>query len=374
MAWREQLTDSWLSKALGKPVKIEAIDVLEAEGNSSSVLAKVRCFDADPVLVKATQVPEDALAASMDKEALFYRDAWKPLREFGVGLVELLAVEINADMSLVVLEFVSDGWQTGSNSGLSRGQAEALMQQLAQIHAWGLEGAAKLPWLRDVREGHILKHGLPGLCRDCASRISKEQLQGVAPDLATEAVHDMLQQAAAPGLYEAALEQVMASGPQTLIHMDARQGNAFFEKGGSKLKLFDWQSVSLGAGALDLAYTLSGSLTITDRRAWQDELLNLYHQTFCSLGGSSMTLEQLKADYRRALVWPLVWAALTAADVEGTVNHCAGAELDASAPEDQRLKRLEARRVAREFVTVGAQRYLQAAMDADSVACVRASL
>merc|ERR1712039_598840 len=98
--------------------------------------------------------------------------------------------------------------------------------------------------------------------------------------------------AARSGLYEFALDLVMASGPTTVVHMDARQGNAFFEEAGPGVKLFDWQAVSRGAGAMDLAYTLSGSLTVCDRRAWQEELLALYLQTFSDLSGSVYSLEQ----------------------------------------------------------------------------------
>ena len=83
--------------------------------------------------------------------------------------------------------------------------------------------------------------------------------------------------------------------------------------------------------------------------------------------GASYSSERLAADYRHALVWPLVWAALTLADVEATVDHCAGPALGAAeATAAELAKRMEARRVAREFVTVGAQRYLQAALDGNS--------
>ena len=119
---------------------------------------------------------------------------------------------------------------------------------------------------------------------------------------------------------------------------------------------------------MDLAYTLSGSLAVRDRRAWQEDLLALYLQTFCGLSGISYSLEQLTADYQCALVWPLVWAALTLADVETTIDNCAGPALDASATSEENFtKREEARQVAREFVTVGAQRYLQAALDEGSI-------
>ena len=72
------------------------------------------------------------------------------------------------------------------------------------------------------------------------------------------------------------------------------------------VKLFDWQSVSRGTPALDLAYTLSGSLAVCDRRAWQEDLTD-----FCELSKwETYSLDQLQEDYRKALLWPLVWAGM----------------------------------------------------------------
>lgn len=241
------------------------------------------------------------------------------------------------------------------------------MTLLARLHAWGLEGKEGLPWLQDCRKGHLLKYGLPDLFRSSVAEVTEEKLRAAAPALDSREVLEMFCLASRPGLYEFSLDRVAETGPATVVHMDARQGNAFFEEAGPGIKLFDWQAVSYGAGAMDLAYTLSGSLAVEDRRAWQSELLALYLQTFCDLSGSSYSSEQLTADYQCALLWPLVWAALTLANVEATVDNCAGPALDAStaSPEDF-SKREEARRVAREFVTVGAQRYTQAALDEGS--------
>lgn len=115
MAWVEKLlTDEWLSSALGVETKVSGFEVLEAEGNSSSQLVKVqRQGEGVPaLLVKATQrMPDDdALAASVDREALFYRDAWQAVVDSGAGLLQVHAVDIRPDVSLIVLEFVGAGW------------------------------------------------------------------------------------------------------------------------------------------------------------------------------------------------------------------------------------------------------------------------
>ncbi|OLQ01730.1 Ankyrin-3 [Symbiodinium microadriaticum] len=321
----------------GDTLTRKSLLVMEGEGNSSSVLVRVQCKQG-PLMLKITRrVSGDSLAASVDREALFYQRAWRELRQVGIGLLELHAVDIRPDMSAIVLEFVKDS----------------------------------LPWLEDCRDGHLLKHGLPDLFRSSVLKVTEEKIQAASP--AVELQHarkmlEMLQLAAKPGFYEFAIDSVMLSGPETVVHMDARQGNVFFEEdkagddGKKRLKLFDWQNVTRGTGALDLAYTLSGSLSVSDRREWQDDLLALYRQVFCDVSGTSYPMERLRDDYRNALIWPLVWAALTLADVEATVHHCAGPMLGAGATAEDVAKRVKAREVAREFVTVGSERYLQDSM------------
>ena len=48
------------------------------------------------------------------QEALFYRNAWKPLRDFGVGLLDLHAVHIQDDLSIIALGFMEEPRQLKS--------------------------------------------------------------------------------------------------------------------------------------------------------------------------------------------------------------------------------------------------------------------
>ena len=170
---------------------------------------------------------------------------------------------------------------------------------------------------------------------------------------------EMLQLAASN--YESMMDLVMDSSPMTIVHLDARQGNCFFREG--VVKLFDWQSVSLGAPAMDLAYTLSGSLSINERREWQEELIKIYFEHFQQLSGCPYSLGELREAYAKALLWPLLWAAVTLADLEGTVDHCAGPALEPQQDPVAATKRDRARETARDFVVVGTERYLRAALD-----------
>ncbi|CAE7470740.1 Ank3 [Symbiodinium pilosum] len=222
MSWlSELLTDAWLSSTVGKQLDIEHFDVLEAEGNSSSKLVRVQCKQGTLMLKITRQTPGDALAASVEREALFYHTAWCSLRKIGVGLLDLHAVEIRPDMSVIVLEFVKDGWRTGPNAGLSRCQAEALVGLLARIHAWGLKGKDRL---EDCRDGHLFRHGLPDLFRKSVSKVTADKIKAGSPagspastTEGAKKVMDMLHAAAKPGLYEFAVNLVMESSPITVL-------------------------------------------------------------------------------------------------------------------------------------------------------------
>ena len=60
---------------------------------------------------------ESTVRLPRSEEALFYRNAWRALRDFGVGLLELHAVHIQDDLSILALGF--EEWRTGSNLGLT---------------------------------------------------------------------------------------------------------------------------------------------------------------------------------------------------------------------------------------------------------------
>ena len=65
--------------------------LVEATTKSQSLAHQVSCF-----------------GTCSSQEALFYHTAWCSLRKIGVGLLDLHAVEIRPDMSVIVLEFVKD--------------------------------------------------------------------------------------------------------------------------------------------------------------------------------------------------------------------------------------------------------------------------
>ena len=89
-------------------------------------------------------------------------------------------------------------------------------------------------------------------------------------------------------------------------HGDAHLGNAFVRPGGD-LGFVDWQCYCLGPWSYDVAYFISGALTISDRRAHEAGLLRYYLDQLALAGGPRISFDDAWRDYVRHLVHGLIW-------------------------------------------------------------------
>lgn len=77
--------------------------------------------------------------------------------------------------------------------------------------------------------------------------------------------------------------------------------NMLFSRGDQDLALtvVDWQLINIGPLFIDVSYFLGGSLEVEDRRAWTDELLQIYSDALSEAAGTPiMSLETCKRDLR----------------------------------------------------------------------------
>jgi hypothetical protein len=84
--------------------------------------------------------------------------------------------------------------------------------------------------------------------------------------------------------------------PLTLTHGDCHLKN-WYLNGQSLIGLNDWQSLSTGHWSRDVAYALSTSLKIDDRRAWERDLLLEYVDALRAAGGPRVTFDEAWKDY-----------------------------------------------------------------------------
>ncbi|MDH3707515.1 MAG: ecdysteroid 22-kinase family protein [Acidimicrobiia bacterium] len=85
-----------------------------------------------------------------------------------------------------------------------------------------------------------------------------------------------------------------------LVHGDYRLDNLLFgtAAGGDAVATVDWQTISIGLPARDLAYFCGNGLTIDDRRVYERELVEHYHRALQAHGVSDYDIDTCWDDYR----------------------------------------------------------------------------
>jgi aminoglycoside phosphotransferase (APT) family kinase protein len=124
------------------------------------------------------------------------------------------------------------------------------------------------------------------------------------------------------GLAEKWLDMVPSH--RTLIHGDPRADNILFEEtpDGTRACLIDWQSLGAGDPQYDVAYFLSGSVNVDDRRACEREMV-ASHAQLIAQADPTYTLAGALESYRRNIVSGLWMTVIAAAYVERNEHNAA---------------------------------------------------
>jgi hypothetical protein len=93
--------------------------------------------------------------------------------------------------------------------------------------------------------------------------------------------------------------------PHTLVHSDVHLGNWYITSDG-RMGLCDWQCLSRGHWARDLAYAISTTLSIEDRREWERDLLARYLERIREGCDIEITFEETWDLYRQQLFGALL--------------------------------------------------------------------
>ena len=93
--------------------------------------------------------------------------------------------------------------------------------------------------------------------------------------------------------------------PITLNHGDYRKDNMIFTKDDQQLKVFDWQTLSVGNGFYDVVYLIHTSLTPRDIIKHEKDLIKVYLVNLQKEGITLINEEEGRNMYRAALRWYL---------------------------------------------------------------------
>ena len=235
-----------------------------------------------------------------ETEVGFYRDmALQPTFPIRVPRPYLSLYDEGSSASILLLEDLSAAKFGDNLAGCSVTDAQIAIRQLGRLHAhfWDAGSLEGLPWLRSLTDEGVAK---AELYRAMLPRFEQHWAQSLTPSLSQSArkFAEVL-----PEYFEQ-----NARRPQTLTHGDFRADNLAFTAttDGRGVTLFDWQVARRASGPRDLAYFLSSSLTVEQRRAMEEPLLRLYRDTLLAQGLGGYSPEDLRRDFQAGLGAPLM--------------------------------------------------------------------
>jgi hypothetical protein len=105
----------------------------------------------------------------------------------------------------------------------------------------------------------------------------------------------------------------MTTPPVSLIHGDFRLENVLFGKNQAERtpRVVDFQFCGRARPAYDLGYFMSQSAQTEVRRSQERGLLERYHRAFQAAGGTGYDFETFLLDYRKAILYCLVYPVVT---------------------------------------------------------------
>lgn len=237
-----------------------------------------------------------AYAERCAREVSFYR--WIGTDAAGLPRVMFAESDIESGWILLLLEDLSDGEPGDALRGCSPEQAWAVLREIATVHAawWEDPAIERQAWLPQwgatlaVQAERFRERAGPFLDR-YGERVPAE-------------LHELIR------LFERRFETVLApltQGPKSIIHGDLHLDNIMFRPGvgSATAVIIDWQGVSRGPAAVDVAQFIVGSLKAPSRRATEPDLLRRYHGALIDAGVHGYSFNELLGHYRRAFFYQL---------------------------------------------------------------------
>lgn len=299
----EGLTPAWLSLALeghvdevlsAEPVGTGQIGTchrltLTGEDVPSTVLAKLPATD---------PAARDLLAGAYRAEVRFYAEIAATV-DVRVPTCHYAAMSPDTGDFTLLMQDLAPAGQGDQIAGCSVGQARDAVSNLAGLHGprWCD------PTLLDVE-------GLALSGPDDAKMLA--DLYGPATDLFIDGLGDLVSAQDRVTLRECvavAEHWALARSERFgLVHGDYRLDNLLFPPdGGPGVVAVDWQTLSLGLPARDLAYFIGTGLPVAERRTHERALVAAYHSALTTYGVTGYPVEDCWEDYRFAMIQgPLV--------------------------------------------------------------------
>jgi hypothetical protein len=287
------ITPEWLSDALGRAVTAVAAERVGTGQIGATYRLTITYADGatGPERLVAKLAAEDAEARSRvaqgyRKEVGFYLDV-APTVAIATPRSWYGAIADDFHTFTLLLDDLAPAQPGVQARGCSLVEAEAAVRNLVGLHAprWNDQSLAALEFLGPAdASGDFL-----GAVHVQATGQFVERY-GALLDAADAATLRAAADATA-AWYTTRTETF------SLVHGDYRLDNLMFHPDAT-VSTVDWQTLSLGPAARDLAYFLGTSLSTDDRRAHEARLVDLYHRALVAQGVSGYDRAACFDDYR----------------------------------------------------------------------------
>ena len=222
-----------------------------------------------------------------EREILFYREV-APRIGGPLSICHVSVLDPSEGWFTLLLEDAAPAVQGDQIAGCTVEEARLALRELARLHSsvWEDRELGSAGWLNQPAavSQALVEQLLRGFLERYDARVEPEH----------RAVVERFVGRLDPWLAD-------RRRPFAIVHGDYRLDNMLFGQAGSSrpLTVVDWQTVSFGPPLLDASYFLGAGLSVSDRRAHEQELLREYHGRLLELGVPGFTWEACWEEYRR---------------------------------------------------------------------------
>ena len=313
----EDITDEWLTTILcgqhpGAKVTGHRLDVAD-DGNSNRRRIFIELNDVgkkaglpDRVFCKASQGLANRISlgppGAIESEVNFYNIV-RPLLNIEAPICYHARFNTALNSIIVMRELESGTTFCTHTTDFTRARAENQLRVLASFHGKFLESPALKTTLAPFKTWFDFFNGMdyPAFEQAC------DQGFGIAEEVIPTRLFKRRSE-----IWTATRKSVENHNhlPHTLTHGDDHQRNWYITANGN-MGLNDWQAATRGHWSRDVVYGLTTSLTVENRRAWEQDLLRYYHDLLQQSAGRELSFDGVFDAYRQQLMTALAFWTIT---------------------------------------------------------------
>ncbi|MEE3851166.1 phosphotransferase [Gordonia sp. LSe1-13] len=222
-------------------------------------------------------------------EVMFYRDL-APTLDVPVPACHAAEISTDATEFVLLLQDMAPAVQGDQIAGCTPQEARAVAVAAAGLHAprWCDESLFDMRGL--ALPGHddrlLMDSVLEPMAEAFRSRFDLGRREAAAIDWLVAEAGPWLERK--PSTF-------------AVIHSDLRIDNVLFGPGDT-VTVVDWQTITVGNPLRDIAFLLSTSLSIADRREHERDIVGAYHKALVEKGVTGYSSEECWADYVDSLI------------------------------------------------------------------------